>query len=124
MCDTLSVKSGCLCIGSTIVYECAIRESVGLTVWNAPGYGEVSLPHSHSFIGQEGGNMNAHVRGISIDENCYISTLTIENITTNIIGENLTCMWDEGANNSQRIIGNNVLSAPNGKLMHACMYAN
>ena len=113
VCGTLTVKSGCLCPGSSIVYQCAVNGSVeGLTVWQMSGCsGEISLHHDNSFVNSSGmGCLNVHGTGISINNDCYISELTINNISARNIGENITCSLDVGS--EILTVGHRTLSVP------------
>jgi hypothetical protein len=116
-CDSLTVKSGCVCSGSGIVYQCAVNGSVeGLTVWQMSGCsGEISLNHGDNFVNSSGmGCPNVHATGVSIYNNdCYVSELTINNISARNIGENVTCSVDVG---TEIIIGRRTLSIPTSKL--------
>ena len=115
-CGTLTVKRGCLCPGSSIVYQCAVNGSVdGLTVWQVSGCsGEISLNHNHDFVSSSG-MLCSNVRGtgVSITNDCYVSELTINNISATNIGENVTCSLDVG---SVVTVGHRTLSIPMSKL--------
>ena len=111
------MKDGCLCIGSTIVYECAVDGSVeGLTVWEATGCSQDIILHHSNFIDESGpGCPNVHGRGISINDSCYVSTMTIVNVSESNIGGSVTCSLDVGS--LPNIIGRRGLSIPSGKLL-------
>ena len=96
------MKSGCLCPGNSIVYQCAVNDSVqGLTVWQASGCNqEVSLLNDDNFVNTSGPTacLNVHGVGVSINDDCYVSELTINNISaSNNIGGNVTCSLDVGS---------------------------
>ena len=103
-CNKLSVKSGCLCQGRDIVYECAVfdHESSGLTVWKAPKTNpecnvDISLSHSETtgrFISKTNGCPNVLAEGVKMVGNCYYSELTI-NVST-IVTEDVRCIFDNG----------------------------
>ena len=117
VCGTLSAKNGCLCPGSSVVFECTVNASTeGLTVWEAAGCSQdVVLDHG-DFVNRIGtGCPNVYGKGISINNSCYVSELTIENVSESSIGGNVTCLLDVGS--SQTIIGHRMLSTPTSKFI-------
>ena len=117
-CGTLSVKTGCLCPGDSIVYQCAVNDSVqGLTVWKVSGCNqEISLHNNNNFVNTSGPTAcpNVHGEGVSIlNGDCYVSELTIDNISaSNNIGGNVTCSLDVG---SEIPVDQRTLSVPSSK---------
>ena len=114
----LTVKSGCPCPGSSIVYQCAVNGSMaGVTVWEISGCsGEISLSNNDNFINSSGGVQgcpNVYGTGVSINSDCYISELSINNIRATNFGENVTCSLDIG---SVMTAGHRTLSIPISKL--------
>ena len=83
-------------------------------MWEAAGCGQdVVLDHS-DFVNMTGtGCSNVHGKGISTTNSCFVSELTIENISESSIGGNVTCLLDVGS--SQTIIGHRMLSIPTSK---------
>lgn len=128
-CDKLSVKSGCLCPGRNIVYECAVSDDTlnGLTVWKAPQTNtncgsEITLPHNEMDFNLTHGNRCADLlaRGVDVNGNCYYSQLTVNASTvfaeneSSLIEGNVTCLFDNG---SEIVIDYIRLSIPSaGKL--------
>ena len=115
----LTVKTGCLCPGSSIVYQCAVNGSVGgLTVWEISGCnGDISLFNDDSFVNSSDrmGCPNVHGMGVSRNTDCYISELSINNINAMNIGENVTCSLDVGSVMTMTV-GRRTLSIPISKL--------
>ena len=108
-CNKLSVISGCLCPGRSIVYECAVADSTsqGLTVWEVPRImnslcsTEISLSHTAMNFGdQTGGCVEALGKGVSVSGGCFLSQLAIN--VSSIFAEgggiegNVTCSFDNG----------------------------
>lgn len=83
-------------------------------MWEAAGCDQdVVLDHS-DFVNRIGtGCPNVHGKGISTNDGCYVSELTIESISESSIGGNVTCLLDVGV--SQTIIGYRILSIPISK---------
>lgn len=111
------MKSGCLCPGDSIVYQCAVNDSVqGLTVWQASGCNwEILLHNDDNFVNTSGPTTcpNVHGVGVSVNNNCYVSELTINNISaSNTIGGNVTCSLDIG---SVITVDHRTLSIPSSK---------
>ena len=84
-------------------------------MWEAAGCRQdVVLDHSN-FVNRTGtGCPNVHGKGISITNSCFVSELTIENISESSIGRNVTCLLDVGSSQTT-IIGHRMLSIPTSK---------
>ena len=115
ICDTLIVKRGCLCPGSSIVYQCAVTGSVqGLTVWQVSGCKQDIVLYHRDFVNQHSQDcQNVDGEGISIlNHTCYVSELTIIDANNIQFGGNVVCLSDIG---SQTIIDNLTLPTPISK---------
>ena len=83
----------------------------GLTVWEATGCNQDVILDHNDFVNVIGtGCLNVYGKGISINNSCYVSELTIENVGESNIGGNVTCSLDVGS--SPIVIGHRMLSIP------------
>ena len=92
-------------------------EGSGLTVWDVAGCqddNEIILFHS-DFLTSSDSCMNGQVvgRGISVEGNCYLSTLTI-NVSESLRDKLVICSFDDGSPTTHSI-GNSTLSVTTGK---------
>ena len=119
------MANGCSCPGHSITYECAVADDGlldgTLTVWKVEGVPDINLLHSQDFMNLtgSGGNEQVIAKGLSKTDTCYISTLTI-NITTNFVGKNVTCSFDNGSETS--IGQQKMLSLPTGEFSICMQY--
>ena len=96
-CDQVRLTSNCVCGGSTVTFQCAITGGVS-TQWQISTC-EITLPQTDIDRGtarQECLNGRVIGRGIRNDSNCYISSLTIDDLTSDLINETVRCLVDDG----------------------------
>ena len=88
----------CICPGYTLQLKCTIVGR-GTTIWNVDS-AMLRLRHDDDFSvdsqSRNGGAIEA--RGLSSDNNCYTSLLTIL-ISPDLNGVNVTCQYDDGITN-------------------------
>ena len=101
--DAVLLRSGCICPGDTLSYECTVTGGGG-TVWagsafNCYQYGnEIVLFNSHFDTGTYGMCNNGAIvgRSLSVDGNNYTSQLNVT-ITPDTAGKTIKCVHDRGA---------------------------
>ena len=96
-CDQLRLTSDCNCERSMVTYECAITGGVS-TQWQVSDC-EITLQQLDIARGTaEGDCLNGQIIGCGIrnDSNCYISSLTLLELTSDLINETVRCLVDDG----------------------------
>jgi hypothetical protein len=105
------------CQSNSVTFECSVRGGIA-TVFQGSALNcydssnEISLLHSrYNTITGTNGTCNDRVivaRSVSIESNCYTSTLNVTFISPDIIGRTIKCLKDDGVTST--LIG--IISVP------------
>ena len=105
--------SECACLSQNVKYQCAVCGGL-FTVWKFPNTGcEINLRHANfsTQIKIECGNITAVGQGLSKENGCYTSELTV------VVRPSITieCAVDNGT--AERVINSSKLIISSGMLM-------
>ena len=121
----LLLTNQCICLGSTLTYECTVVGRVGATVWSGTAIDcyetdDITFLHLRRFTDIKRCNNGAIIgRGIRVEENCYTSQLNIT-VGSNVVGQSVECTYNNGT--ATTLIGNSSVIITSGDLhVHAGM---
>ena len=99
------VQTGCACLGHPLIFQCSTVGG-GTTVWQGSAFNcplssdEIHLLHSQFQSRNAVGNCNGGAiigQALRIEEpDCFVSQLTITNITMSFNGKRVECLHDNG----------------------------
>ena len=111
--DSLKLLTTCVCPGYTkAFFECTVAGTTsGSTVWEGSAFhcanngDEINILHKTGFMSREMKCNDGIIvgRGLRVQDNCFTSQLII-NITSDMIGESIECIYDDALGN-ETIIG-------------------